>query len=194
MEINLIKCLKEPRHGNAPIDGQGGQFKAAIRYFERVQGFLFVTGLDQFINQSENDSSCHFNREKGVYRVNFTAEDIVLNDGSLAFTPDAFLDMRKHPVVWDGVTYKSGIREVHSIKLLRQEDDSQNQNYVYAIALTPCPTTCQVCYSEYSSPNAYCSEVVHRLVDIPKERFVSVKKEHISREKMTKLKVAQENV
>ena len=102
--------------------------------------------------------------------------------------------MRKHPVVRDGVTYKSGIREVHSIKLVRQEEDSQNQNYQYAVALTPCPTTCQICYSGYSSSNAYCSEVVHRLMEIPKERFVSVKKEHISREKMTKLKLAQENV
>ena len=109
MEVILIKCFKASRHGKAPIDGQGGRFKAAMRYFERVQGSLSVIGLDQFINQSENDSFCHFNREKGVYRVNFTAKDIVLNDGSLAFTPDAFLDMPKHPVVRDGVTYKSGI-------------------------------------------------------------------------------------
>ena len=169
----MIRCFKEPRHGKSPIDGQGGRFKSAMRYFERVNGSIFIKGIDHYINQSENGSNAQYDSAKGVYKVNFAAKDIVLNDGSQAYTPTAFKEMRLHQLVRDGVTYKCGVRDVHAIKVLLQPSESEIKSHIYALAFTPCPTACAVCYSGF---NGFCDDVVQRQIEIPKERFVSVKK------------------
>ena len=41
------------------------------------------------------------------------------------------------------------------------------------MSFTPCPTTCAVCYSE---SHGFCDDVVHRQIEIPKERVVFVQK------------------
>lgn len=124
----------------------------------------------------EEAGSCSYDKEKGLYKVNFTAENIQLNDGSMSYNNDIFSKMRNLPVTKNSVTYKAGTRNVKAIKVVSSDD---NQNVVYAIALTTCPSACTVCYGEYQT---YCDDVICRHLTIPKQKFVTIPKRNFQQE------------
>ena len=80
----------------------------------------------------------------------------------MSYNPTVFNKLREKPIVRDGLVYRSGIREVHAIKVVKtpnhEQQDSSNE-VVYGISLTPCPTACSVCYGPEAG---FCGSVVHR--------------------------------
>ena len=130
--------------------------KSKIKFFAPRKERLFRSigsgsrsflGIRQLAHSIFNGQQ--YDGSKGVYRVNFSAKDIVLNDGSLAFTPTAFLKMRDRRVVKDGVAYKSGIRDVHAIKLF-EPDNETRKSHMFALAFTSCPSVCDQCFSSFN--------------------------------------------
>ena len=169
---NVIHSYKEPRHGKSTINAQGGRFKQAMRRYEHSKGFFMIHGLSHFISEAADGHQCFYNKNKGIYKVNFLANDVILNDGSMSYNPNIFNKMREKPVIKDGVTYRSGIRNVHSIKVCQTPFGDQAE-LIYAIALSPCPSACRICYATIDK---YCDEVIHRHISIPKQKFVLIPK------------------
>ena len=97
--------------------------------------------LENFVSLEEA-GSCSYDKENGIYKVNFATERIQLNDGSMSFN-NVFSKMRDTPVKRNNVIYKAGTRDVKAIKVVSSPD---NENVVYAIALTSCPSACTTCY------------------------------------------------
>ena len=90
--------------------------------------------------------------------------------------------MRDRRVVKDGVAYKSGIRDVHAIKLF-EPDNETRKSHMFALAFTSCPSVCDQCFSSF---NRFWDNVVQRIIEIPKEHFVSVKKRNFQKNQKDK--------
>ena len=146
-----------------------------MRRHEQQKGSFHLTSIDDFIAEAANGHPCFYDADKKIYKVNFSVSNIKLNNGSMAYNPTIFNQLRNKPIVRDGLIYRSGIREVHAIKVVKtpdSDDNSQNKNeVVFGISLTPCPIACMVCYG----PNrGFCDKVVSRHLAIPKEKFIKV--------------------
>lgn len=168
--FTMTKVFKQPRHGKSNIDAQGGRFKGKMRHFERTKGSFMIKDIDDFLQEAENGHQCFYDAEKKVYRANFSIEEIRLNDGSMAYNPSIFKQLRDKPVVKDGLVYKSGIRDTHGIKVV---NDPVSDEIVYAISLSPCPTACSDCYG---SGSTYCNQVVSRYVSFPRQKILKATK------------------
>ena len=168
--FKVTKIFKEQRHGKSNIDAMSCHFKNELRNFETIEkGPFLTTPLENFVCDAEESKHGLFDAEKLLYRVNFVCQDVQLNDGSMAFN-NVFQKLRDMPLVKDGISYKAGVRNIKSIKVV---SSPENQDVVYAIALSTCPSACNVCYGEYQT---FCLDVIGRHVKIPKEMFLNIPK------------------
>ena len=119
MSVFNDQVFKQPRHGKSTVDAAGGRFKCEMRKYEQQKGSFYLNGIDDFISEAANGHQCFYDEDKQIYKVNIPVSNVQLNDGSMSYNPTVFNQLRDKPVVRDGLVYRSGIREIHSIKVVK---------------------------------------------------------------------------